>query len=128
MKKRQLILSKLKDAMLAGTWHAQASQIPGVPTFRWTQELDTPAWDREGANPSWPGEKYDRHVFLTLVSMDGPWIMRVASCPWVRASDSTPPLWLVEKIIEEPELAFDTQRILDLKHERRGTGRPRSTW
>jgi hypothetical protein len=116
-------LTQLQELVEAGTWVKQASQIPGVPTFRWTSEEVTPDYAREGYKslpPQWPGETYDRHIFLTLVSQGGSWIMRVCSCPWVRASDSTPPLWLVGAILADPELAFDTARQIEMRHARRG--------
>lgn len=120
---RQRILAQLKELVAAGTWTAQASQIPGVPTFRWTREEVTPAYAREGYGnlpPQWPGETYDRHIFLTLVSQSGPIVMRVCSCPWVRAQDTTPPLWLVGAILADPELAFDTARQIEMRKARKG--------
>jgi hypothetical protein len=117
---RQEILNQLREQAAAGTWTAQASQIPGVPTFRWTREEITPDWALEGANPDWTGDKYDRHVFLTLISQRGPWIMRVCPCPWVRCQDTQPPLWLVDAIVKDPELAFDIARQLQMRQARRG--------
>jgi hypothetical protein len=119
---RQTILKQLQELVEAGTWIAQASQIPGVPTFRWTSEKVTPDYARQGYKslpPQWPGETYDRHIFLTMVSRSGPIVMRVCSCPWVRAQDTTPPLWLVGAILADPELAFDTARQLQMKQRRR---------
>ena len=120
---RETIRKQLGELVEAGTWVAQPSRIPGVPTFRWTREEVTPAYAREGYGslpPQWPGETYDRHIFLTFVSQNGPIVMRVCSCPWVRAQDSTPPLWLVGAILADPELAFDTARQLEMRHARRG--------
>jgi hypothetical protein len=117
---RQVITKQLQELTEAGTWVKQPSQIPGVPTFRWTREEVTPSWARQGSRPSWPGETYDRHIFLTLVSRSGPVVMRVCACPWVRAQDSTPPLWLVGAILADPELAFDTARQTEMRHARRG--------
>lgn len=117
---RQTILKQLTELVEAGTWRAQASKIPGVPTFRWTREEVTPAYAREGYGslpPQWPGETYDRHIFLTFVGEST--IMRVCTCPWVRAQDTTPPLWLVGAILADPELAFDTARQIEMKRDRK---------
>lgn len=117
---RQTILKQLTELVEAGTWRAQASQIPGVPTFRWTREETTPAYAREGYGslpPQWSGETYDRHIFLTFVGKSI--IMRVCTCPWVRAQDTTPPLWLVGAILADPELAFDTARQIEMRAARR---------
>lgn len=117
---RQTIAKQLLELAEAGTWIKQASQIPGVPTFRWTREEVTPAYAREGYGslpPQWPGETYDRHIFLTLVGSSI--VMRVCSCPWVRAQDTAPPLWLVGAILADPELAFDTARQIEMKTARR---------
>lgn len=120
MKLRDRIIQQLWELVEAEQWVAQANRIPGVATFRWTREEVTPAYAREGSRPYWSSETYDRHVFLTPVSRNGPIVMRVCSCPWVRAQDSTPPLWLVGAIIADPELAFSTERILEMKAARKG--------
>lgn len=114
---RQSIVQRLQELVDAGTWIKQPSQIPGVPSFRWTREEVTPAWAREGARPNWPGEVYDRHIFLTFVGSTI--VMRVCVCPWVRAQDSNPPLWLVAAILADPELAFDTARQIEMRAARK---------
>jgi hypothetical protein len=119
MSKREQIIKRAIELAGQGVW--TALNRDGMPTVRWTRTQFTPDWVREGAGAPYPFEDYDRHVFLTFVGSTV--VMRVASAPWVRASDSAPPLWLVEAILEDPELAFSTERILAMKAARKAGAR-----
>jgi hypothetical protein len=114
---RAAIAAEVTKLLEAGTWQA----VPvhqGLLTIRWTKTSPTPAYAREGKGAPYPFEDYDQHVFLTFIGQKI--VMRTCPCPWVRCSDTQPPLWLVLAILQDVELAFDTQRQLDMRHERRG--------
>ena len=83
-------------------------------TVRRTWQEATPQWARR----DWPEESYHAHVFLTLVA--GTFILGRAAAPWVGRQDTNIPLYLVEAILEDPELGLDAQRQMDLRHARRG--------
>lgn len=116
---RERLAALVKQNVADGTWEVVAAQ-PMV-SCRWTKEEVTPDWAREGSNPSWPGETYSRMVFLTFIGQgaNGSIVMRVCAAPWVRCQDSQPPLWLVEEVLKDPELAFDITRILAMRMSRR---------
>lgn len=121
---------RLKDKIihrmveLAGSedspWTALPTQHGGA-TIRWTKTRPTPDYARSterGAwNALWDQDTYDSHVFITLVG--GKFILGVASCPWVGRSDQDAPLWLVEAILEDPELAHDDTRRWAMRDARK---------
>lgn len=115
---RAAIAAKVTELLEAGTWQA----VPvhqGLLTIRWTKTSPTPEYAREGRGAPYPFEDYDQHVFLTFIGQRT--VMRTCPCPWVRCSDTQPPLWLVLAILEDVELAFDTTRILALKAARKAS-------
>jgi hypothetical protein len=128
MSKLQKIMDRAIMLAGQGIWTAQSRN--GMPTVRWTRTQPTPQYAREGAQAMYPSEDYDRHVFLTFVGSTV--VMRVCAAPWVRCSDSSPPLWLVEAVLEDPELAFRSDRINAMRLSRRagrnvtsrGVGKP----
>ena len=84
-------------------------------TIRRTWQEATPDWARPHY---WPEESYQAHVFLTLVA--GTFILGRAASPWTGRQDSNVPLWLVEAILEDPELGLDSERQMAMRHARRG--------
>lgn len=110
------VLARMKELAAQGTWTGVPSNY-GL-TIRWTRTQPTPESIKSAKPCPWPGDDYDRHVFLTLVGQV--LIMGVRPCPWVRGTDSPVPYWLAEAVMEDPELAFDTERRLAMKHARRG--------
>lgn len=119
MSKRQQVIDRAIELAGQGVWTARSRD--GMPTVSWTRTQPTPAWAREGSLPSYPFEEYDRHVFLTFVGSSV--VMRVCAAPWVRCQDTTPPLWLVQAVLEDPELAFDTKRVLAMRAARKAGAR-----
>jgi hypothetical protein len=101
--------------------------VPGTvgATIRYTKTETTPDYARSSERGAWRAlwdqDTYDTHVFVTLVA--GKFIMRSATAPWVQCHDTDVPLWLVEKILEDPSLGLDTGRQLELKAARKA---PRS--
>lgn len=110
------VLARMKELAAQGTWTGVPSNY-GL-TIRWTRTQPTPEFIKSGTYSPYPFEEYDRHVFLTLVGQVV--IMKVSSCPWMRGTDGPVPYWLAEAVMEDPELAFDTERRLAMKHARRG--------
>jgi len=103
----------------ASPWTALGSMIGA--TLRFTETVPTPDYHRGDGFGRWPGETYDRHVFVTMVA--GKVILGVAVAPWMGRNDQEIPLWLTEAILADPSLAFDDARRWQLKAERRA---PRS--
>lgn len=103
----------------ASEWTAIGTGVGA--TIRWTKTQETPAYAREKrpgqAWAMWEGETYDSHVFITLVA--GKFILGVAGAPWVGRQDSDAPLWLVEAILEDPELAHDDTRRWAMRDARK---------
>lgn len=115
-KTRARILARMNELAGGGSWTVVPSNYGAV--IRWTRSQPVPEFIRSGTHSPYPFEDYDRHVFLTLVGQV--LIMQVCPAPWVRCTDRPIPLWLAQAVMDDPELAFDTQRQLDLKHARRG--------
>lgn len=111
------IRARMEELAGQGTWaRSPRSGMLNLPTVRWTRTQPVPEYAKTGPHP-YLSDEYDCHVFLTLVRQI---IMRVCPAPWVRCRDSSIPFWLAEAILEDPELALDTQRQLDMRHARRG--------
>lgn len=100
-------------------WTALGTQYGA--TVRYTQTHETPEYARTKRPGKqfvmWEGETYESHVFLTLVS--GTFIMGTSAAPWVGRTDREVPLWLVEAVLEDPELAHNTARQLKMRAERK---------
>jgi hypothetical protein len=92
-------------------WTAIETRVGATVRRTWTNE--TPEWARR----DWSEPTYHAHVFLTLVA--GTFLLGRAPAPWVGRTDSNVPLYLVEAILEDPELGLDTQRQLELRAARK---------
>jgi hypothetical protein len=99
----------------ASGWTALGGQIGA--TVRYTKTRQTPDYMRGTGFGRWDQGTYDTHVFLTLVA--GKFILGVASAPWVGRSDSDVPLWLVQAILEDPDLAHDDIRRNAMRNARK---------
>jgi hypothetical protein len=104
----------------ANPWEAIPSRPGAGATVRRMWEERTPDY----VGQQWPAPTYHRLVFLSLCS--GRFLLGTCAAPWVARQDTWVPLWLVAEILEDPELALDTERKLALKAARPargGTGR-----
>lgn len=116
MKLRDKIVKRMVE--LAGdeasAWTAIESRYGATLRRTWTCQTGRSVRELK----VWSEPTYQAHVFLTLVA--GKFILGTAPAPWVGRRDQEIPLWLVEAILDEPELALDSHRQLDLRHARRG--------
>jgi hypothetical protein len=93
-------------------WERLPSRF-GEATIRRTWTRETPDYHQR----DWPEPTYHAHAFLTLVA--GKIIMGTSAAPWVRRLDQEIPLWLAEAVLEDPELALDTERRMAMRDARR---------
>lgn len=97
--------------------------IPGLPgngTIRWDQVNETPEYMRGTGFGKWPEPTYESHVWITLVA--GKVILGVAHSPVTGRQDRDIPFWLAEKILTDPALALDPERLRRVKDMRRISG------
>lgn len=112
--RKERIFARMVELSTGEAW----AHVPGAVgyTVRRTQEHPTPAHARTGW-AGWNEDTYSSHVFVTLVA--GKFILGTSAAPWMGRQDQDCPLWLVELILEDPELAHDTTRKLELRAQRK---------
>lgn len=116
MKLRDKVLARMIELAQdqASGWERIPSRVGGV-TVRWTWTHETPEWARTHCD--WREPTYHALTFLTQVG--GSFIMGTSAGPWVGRNDQTVPLWLVEAILEDPDLSQDDLRMFEMKAARK---------
>lgn len=115
IRKRIIELAQDKD----GPWELVPSMYS--LTIRHTTEHPTPDWARTQRHGQtfalWTGEVYASHVFVSMVGRKV--IVGTCAAPWIQRRDQDCPLWLAEMILADPALGLDTERIIQLRAQRR---------
>lgn len=120
MRLRDKITQRMTElaADQASPWEPVPSRMVGRTIRRtWTRETSETYLELK----VWSQPTYPAHVFLTLVA--GKFILGTAPAPWVGRRDQEIPLWLVEAILDEPELALDSHRQNEMRLRRGQSGR-----
>jgi hypothetical protein len=114
--KRAELIERMRTLALNpnDTWQP----VPGHGiTIRYSERgLATPDWCRERkpiaglpgelTRPYWDQATYNRHVFLTMVGVQGKPILRIARAPWVGAMDRDVTLAVALRILDDPASAL----------------------
>jgi hypothetical protein len=79
-------------------------------TISWERTMATPDWAmrrRADGRSSWGQDTYIQFVHVTMVTENGPPLMRVMRAPWVSAQDSSITLAKALAVIADPVAVLD---------------------